>query len=60
MGGEGGDGAAGGHTSIVFALAADVEVDGKGAIIADVGRAIGPGGSIDLGHGGTAGDKGGS
>lgn len=46
-GGELLDGAAVGHAAVVFALAADVEVDGEGAVIAHVRLALCAGGGVD-------------
>lgn len=59
VGSEDVDGATGWSTAVVFALAAHVEVDGLGAVVADVGGAEGAGCSVDCGDGGAAGDKGG-
>ena len=53
------DGAAVGHAAVVFALAADVEVDGEGAVVAHVRLALCAGGGVDLCDGGSAGDDGG-
>ncbi len=53
------DGAAGGDTSVVFALAADVDVDGERAGIAHVCLTFSTGGGIDVGDRGSAGDDGG-
>ena len=58
-GGELLDGAAVGHAAVVFALAADVEVDGEGAVVAHVRLALCAGGGVDLRDGGSAGDDGG-
>ncbi len=57
-GGEGVDGAAGGDPAVVFALTADVQVDGEAAVVADVGGADGAGGGVDVGDGRSAGDEG--
>lgn len=59
VGGEDVDGTAGGDAAIVFTLAADVEIDGEAAVVADVGGAGHSSCGIDGGHGGTAGDEGG-
>ena len=56
-GGEGVDGAAGGASAVVFALAADVKVNGEAAVVADVGGADGAGGGVDGGDGRSAGDE---
>ena len=54
---EGVDGAAGGDSAVVFALAADVQVDGEVAIVADVGGTEGAGGGVDIGDGRSASDE---
>ena len=59
VGGECVDGGAGGGAAVVAALAADVEVDGEGAVVAHVRLAFGAGGCVDVGDGGSAGDEGG-
>ena len=56
VGWESVDGAAGGHASVVFALAADVQVDGERALVAHVRLAFGAGSGVDVGDWGTAGD----
>ncbi len=56
-GGESVDGAAGGDSAVVFALTADVKIDGEAAIVADVGGADGTGGGVDVGDGRSAGDE---
>ena len=50
------DGAAGGDASVVFALAADVDVYGEGALVAHVCLAFGAGCGVDVGDWGTAAD----
>ena len=57
--GEGLGGAAGGDAAVVFALAADVEVDGEGARVADVSGTFGGGVGVGGGDWGAAGDEGG-
>ena len=51
------DGAAGGDAAVVFALAADVEVDGEGAGVADVGLTCCAGCGVDVCDWGGAGDE---